>query len=169
MKGSSRYSKSTHKKSIDSTEDPYLPKLAPGGAGECKKCSVVYWGKRWWLAEEFEEKKPKNKPTEKILCPACQKKRDGIAGGYITISGDFVDDHKGDIIGMIRNKEGIAMRKNPLERLIDIKEKTGIIDVTTTTDKFAERIGQMLKKTFSGEVEYKWSADEKLVRVKWNR
>lgn len=170
MKGKDRYSKSTNKKAIDTANDPYMPKLAPGGVGECKKCGVIHFNKRWTLGDDFDREKIKDKKVEEITCPACQKIRDGFAGGYVNISGEFAKDHGDEITAMIKNKEALAMRKNPLERLIKITPKEGgAIEVTTTTDKFAERIGQMLKKAFDGEVEYKWSSDTKLVRVDWKR
>jgi len=50
-----------------------------------------------------------------------------------------------------------------------IKDKEGKIEVTTTTEKLAQRIGQMLHKAFDGEVEYKWSSDVKLARDIWKR
>jgi len=43
------------------------------------------------------------------------------------------------------------------------------MEVTTTTEKFAQRLGAMLKKAYKGDVEYKWSADVKLARVIWSR
>ena len=52
---------------------------------------------------------------------------------------------------------------------MEIKEKAGGIEVTTTTEKLAKRIGQMLHKAFHGDVEYKWSDDVKLARVVWVR
>ena len=50
-----------------------------------------------------------------------------------------------------------------------MKEAKGSIEISTTTDKFAQRIGRMLEKTYSGSVEYKWSDDVKLARVTWTR
>ena len=169
MKGTKKYSKSTRKKAIDTEGDPYLLKVAPDEMAECRKCGVVYFNKRWVLAEEFDTSKAVGKKSKKVLCPACQKIKDGYAGGYVSITGPFQAEHREEIINLIKNQEKVARSHNPLDRIMDIKESGGGIEITTTTEKLAQRIGQILKKSFSGEVEYKWSSDVKLARVSWAR
>lgn len=156
------------KKSINSEKDPYLLKLklTPGGVVVCRRCSAVYSGKRWSLAAKAPAAAGK-KVT--VLCPACQKIKDNFPEGYVTIQGAFAAAHRDDIINMIKNKEKVAMRYNPLDRIIGISEKKGAIEVTTTTEKLAQRIGQMIAKSFGGNSEYKWSDDVKLARVVWTR
>jgi NMD protein affecting ribosome stability and mRNA decay len=168
MKTSGKYSKSTTKKSIDTEKDPYLLKVGPGDRAVCTKCGAVYRNKRWMLGREAEEKTVK---TVKVLCPACQKIKDGYAGGFVTLRGDFLRDHSEEIINMVRNKEKRAMYYNPLDRIISIKKrKGGNVEITTTTDKLAQRIGQMLGKAYNGSVEYKWSTDiNTMTRVVWTR
>jgi len=156
------------KKAIDTEKDPYLLKISPNDCAVCKKCGAVYHDKRWSLAKKAAEKAPGKKAVE-VLCPACQKIKDRFVGGYVTLKGSFVKDHTEEILNLIRNKEKRAMYHNPLNRIIDIKEARGKIEITTTTDKLAQRIGQMIKKSFKGELEYKWSEDVKLARVNWTR
>ena len=154
------------KKSIDSEKDPYLLKARPGDSTACAGCGAVYKSKRWSLPAKA------TKPVgvkSKILCPACQKIKEGFAGGYVTISGDFAKSHKDEILNLIRNKETLSMGNNPLGRVMGIKDKKDSIELTTTTDKLAQRIGRILKKTFCGELVYKWSDDTKLARVFWKR
>ncbi len=169
MKAGKSYSKSTRKKSIDSEKDPYLLKAAPGDMAECKKCSIIYHDKRWYPAGELVRLKTADKKVEKVLCPACQKIKDKFVGGFVNLSGEFLGEHKDEILKLLKNKEARAMRHNPLDRIIEVKERTGGLEVTTTTEKLAQRFGQILKKTFGGEVEYKWSSGVKLARVNWNR
>ena len=169
MKGTKKYSKSTRKKAIDTEGDPYLAKIAPDETAECRKCGVVYFNKRWVLAEEFDRSKEGSKKPKKVLCPACQKIKDGFIGGYVTITGPFQAEHRDEIMNLIKNKEKVARTHNPLDRIMDIKESDGGLEITTTTEKLAQRIGQILKKAFHGEVEYKWSSDVKLARVRWTR
>ncbi len=155
-----------NKKSIDSEKDPYLLKARPGDSTACAGCGAVYKSKRWSLPAKA------TKPVgvkSKILCPACQKIKEGFAGGYVTISGDFARSHKDEILNLIRNKETLSMGNNPLGRVMGIKDKKDSIELTTTTDKLAQRIGRMLKKTFCGELVYKWSDDIKLARIFWKR
>ena len=45
----------------------------------------------------------------------------------------------------------------------------GEIEITTTNEKLAQKIGKALHRAYSGHVEYKWSGDTKLARVTWHR
>lgn len=156
------------KKAIDTAKDPYLQKISPGDMAVCKRCAAVYHNKRWSLDKKLKTRSTGKRKIE-VLCPACQKIKERFAEGFVTIKGGFVKEHKEEIINLIRNKEQRAMHNNPLDRIIEIKEKRGSIEVATTTDKLAQRLGQVIKKAFSGEVEYKWSSDTKLTRVVWTR
>ena len=167
MKGTDRYSKSTNKKAIDTENDPYLSKLGAEGVGMCKECSAVYELKRWRLATE--EDLSKEGSFESVTCPACRKIKDNYVGGYVTLKGQFLKEHKEEFLNLIKNKEERAIRINPLERIIKIKDMGDLVEITTTTEKFAQMLGRVIHKAFSGEVEYKWSDDVKCARVTWER
>jgi len=156
------------RKSINTEKDPYLLKLSPGDMALCRKCGAMYHGKRWSIGAKAPAI-TEGKKRVSVLCPACQKIKDNFPEGYVTIQGAFVKTHKDEILNIIKNKEKIAMRHNPLDRIIGINEKRGVIEVTTTTEKLAQRIGQIIGKAFGGDVEYKWSSDVKLARVVWTR
>lgn len=155
------------KKSIDTAKDPYLNKNEPADGSHCRKCGAVFQDKRWTLSDEARSKATPSGGA--VLCPACQKIREGYAEGYVTLSGDFLADHKEEIINLVRNKEERAMYVNPLSRIIDIRESDGNIEIRTTTAKLAQRIGQILEKAYKGTVDYKWSDDVKIARVAWSR
>lgn len=156
------------KKAINTESDPYLNQLGPDEMAVCKRCSSVYHDKRWYHPKEVPLKLV-DRPKTEVLCAACQKIRDKFAEGYVTIQGDFIKGHRDEILNLIRNKEEKASRMNPLERIIEITDKDGGIEIKTTTEKLAQMIGRLLNKTFNGEVEYKWSSDVKLARVVWVR
>jgi len=154
-------------KSMDSHKDPYLSKASPEEMSACAKCGAVYSNKRW---AHKNDAAPSAAPARAaVLCPACQKIRDKFAQGFVTLQGAFVKEHREDLLNLIKNKETLASHTNPLERIIEIKESGGAIEITTTSDKLAQRIGRVVAKAFSGEVEYKWSDDVKLARVVWTR
>lgn len=156
-------------KSIDNAKDPYLSKVRPSDMAICKKCSAIYHNKRWSLSKRTALKAAEKK-RQAVLCPACQKKRDGFAEGFVTLKGEFVKKNRDELISMIKNRETRAIYYNPLSRIMDISVKrSGTIEVTTTTDKFAQRLGQLIQKAYNGKVEYKWSADTKITRVIWTR
>jgi NMD protein affecting ribosome stability and mRNA decay len=163
------------KKSINSEKDPYMLTAEPPYGSVCKRCGSVYRDKRWSMKagkKAAEAKAPAKAPAKAgaaVLCPACRKIKDKFAEGFVTIKGDFLRGHREEILNMIRNNEEISMHVNPLARIIEIKEKDDEINLTTTTDKLAQKIGRMLKSAFNGSVEYKWSSDVKLARVVWTR
>lgn len=156
------------KKAIDTEKDPYLLKLSPDDMAVCRKCGAVYHDKRWSLSKASAAKAAR-KDGVKVLCPGCHKIKERFAGGYVTMEGDFVAGHTDELLNLVRNKEKRAMHYNPLDRIIEIKRRRGAIEVSTTTEKLAQRLGQMIKKAYNGSIEYKWSSDTKLARVVWRR
>lgn len=153
------------RKSLDPDKrDPYLPDEGPEEAVECRSCGAIHYDKRWSLKKEAPAEILK-KTVDKVLCPACRKIHDKYPEGFVTIKGDLVRERRDEIMKLVRNKEERAMHFNPLDRIIDITEHGDRIEITTTTEKLAQRIGQMLHKSFHGEVEYKWSGDVKMARV----
>ncbi len=156
------------KKAIDTEVDPYMSDVKPSEAAACVKCGAIYHKKRWTLPEDAPQA-VLAKVSASVTCPGCIKVRDKFAEGFVTIQGSFLKAHKDEIIRLLRNKEAISRHTNPLERIIEIKRSGQGIEVTTTTEKLAQRLGAMLHKTFAGECVYKWSDDVKLARVVWTR
>ena len=161
MKEITRHSR----KAIDTENDPYLQQKPPADLSVCGSCEIVYHNKRWYLPEDIDS----SKSLERVTCPACQKIRDNYAGGYVSISGEFQSEHRPEIINLVKNKEKVAMRHNPLDRIIKIDESGEGVEISTTTERLAQRIGRILKKTYEGTVEYRWSSKTKLSRVTWKR
>jgi len=170
MKGTNKYSGSTTKKAIDTENDPYLLKGTPRGRAVCTGCACVYDDKHWALATKEESAlKAESEDFASVLCPACLRIKDGFPGGYVTLKGDYLREHKDEVFGLVRNKEKIARSSNPLERIMAIKVGEEVIEITTTTDKFAQMLGKEIHKAFSAEVDYKWSDDVKVARVTLTR
>ena len=104
-----------------------------------------------------------------VICPACKKIAEGYPEGIVTLRGDYWPQHEEEILNLIRNEERRAMAVNPLERIMDIRHEGDALVVETTNEKLAQRIGHRIDKTHSGHVEYKWSRDNHLLRVYWER
>lgn len=157
------------RKAMDPGGDPYLNKEAPKEMALCRRCGSVYHEKRWYKGDELPERLAGKPNTVLVLCPGCQKIKDKYAEGYLVIEGKFVEEHGNEIMSVIDNKEDRQFYINPLEQIIDIRRRDGRIEVETTTEKLAQRIGQILQKAFQGELTYKWSADTKIARLIWTR
>ncbi len=168
MKTKKLYS-STHRKSMDTSLDPYILMKRNNHMAVCTKCHIVYFKKRWYVDEDLYQQKIMLKKIERVICPACRKIKDNYPGGIVRLRGSFLRDHKEEIINLIRNEEERARGFNPLERIIKISEMNKEMEVTTTNEKLAQRIGKSLHKACQGKVDYKWSNDTKLLRVDWER
>lgn len=156
----------------------------PSGTHEdgavCAHCGAVYHNHHWALPTGGSAKSRqgvgKNGAARKaspnghrVLCPACRKAEEKDPGGIVTLSGEYWPRHRDEILNLIRNEEKKAMSLNPVERILLIEEQNGHLVVQTTNEKLAQRLGRAIQKACHGEVEYKWSADTKLVRVAWRR
>ncbi|MBI5408820.1 MAG: ATPase [Nitrospirae bacterium] len=160
---------STQRKSMDTCGDPYLLQDVPYETAVCKRCRAIYQNKRWCMDEELYQKMSEWKGLNKILCPACQKIKDKFPGGIVTLKGAFLKEHKGEILNLIKNEEQRAIAFNPLERIMGINDIDDGMELTTTNEKLAQRIGKSVYKAYQGKVGYKWSQDTKLLRVEWKR
>jgi len=52
---------------------------------------------------------------------------------------------------------------------MEIHEGEDGMELLTTDEKLAQRIGREIRKACGGSVEYRWSEDTKLLRVHWVR
>jgi NMD protein affecting ribosome stability and mRNA decay len=156
------------RKNVDRTNDPYLSKKGPVDAGVCPECHAISRKKRWYL-DEAEYVLLARTGVVLRRCPACRKIADGFPSGVLTLRGRFLVTHHDDLLAIVRNEERRARETNPLERIMGIREENGIVEILTTDEKLAQRIGREIRKAYQGTVSYKWSQDANLVRVNWSR
>ncbi|MHB1000203.1 MAG: BCAM0308 family protein [Armatimonadota bacterium] len=157
------------RRKVESYNDPYIPVLKPQEVAVCRECHSVYAGQRWELESQAAHDLANAKCIVDTICPACQKIRDRQPGGIVTLSGSFLQQHEDEIVSMVQNENQNAMMINPLERIMDIDRSDGSMIIQTTNEKLAQKLGRAMHKSYSGEVEYKWSKGTKLVRVNWHR
>ena len=165
------YKPAKFKKNIGAYYDPYLAKGGPHEMAICKKCHAIYHKKRWFFDEAVYKETIDKKTSQKVLCPACQKIKDKFPGGIVTLKGDFIKDKgkRDEILNLAKNEDSLAKGINPLERIIEIRKTASEINITTTNEKLAQRIGRAIYKAFKGKVRYNWSHDVKLLRVEWEK
>ena len=165
---SKNYKPSYKKKTI--TTDPYLPKGASKNISVCEECHAVYSNKRWSLSPERYDRAMLDPAATKLTCPACRKMHDDMPGGVVTLKGEYVLPHKQELLRLVKNEEKKAQVSNPLERIMSVKENGGkSLVITTTNERFAQRLGKAIKQAFHGKVAYHFSHENKLARVDWER
>ncbi|GAB63453.1 conserved hypothetical protein [Candidatus Jettenia caeni] len=170
MKKASRFNKHTRGQ-LSNENDPYLPPKGKGlpSVSLCKDCTAVYQNKKWFLDPKLYEKKKAMKTVNWVTCPACKKIKENVPGGIVKLKGDFLKEHKQEIMNLIRHEDERSKTYNPLKRIMKIQEKNNEIEIHTTTGTLAQRIGSILFKAYDGEVEYKKHENMKFIRVEWRR
>ena len=155
------------RKNLQESRDPYRPWGGQKALSFCRECGAVYGNKSWSLNPSFIP--PKDRPVRGVICPACRKIRDGFPSGVITLEGGFLKAHKVEILNCVRNEEKRAGKFNPQERIIRIDDRGERVEIQTTSERFAQRIGREIARAFKGRTTYQWGSEDKFVRVAWHR
>jgi hypothetical protein len=153
-----------YKKKVDVHRDGYLPRLAPKENIQCGGCGAFYHRRRWTLTAPMGI--AIRRAYHPVFCPACEKIKQHAACGELHLSG-VGKAERGEVLRVLRNEEERAREKNPLGRIMRIEADGEHWKVETTTEKLAQRLGRSLHKARGGRVSYKWSHNNKFVRVIW--
>ncbi len=156
------------RKNLDRTRDPYIPRKGLLDVGVCPVCHAISRKKRWYL-DGAEYISLSQSCALLRRCPACRKIADGFPSGVVTLHGGFLQTHRDEILAIVRNEERRARETNPLERIMEIRDGGKSVEILTTDEKLAQRIGREIRKAYKGHVSYKWSEDANLLRVNWAR
>ena len=128
----------------------------------CRKCGATYHGGRWtWRHAPAS--------AHKIVCPACLRIEDDFPGGYLALKGDFVSEHREEILAVVNAREAQEKAEHPLQRIMAIREQEDGLTVTTTDPHLARGIAQALGSAFNGTVRLNYSRGENLLRATWRR
>ncbi|HEY7219082.1 MAG TPA: BCAM0308 family protein [Candidatus Binatia bacterium] len=154
----------TYKKRVDIDHDTFLPTRSPKEVIQCVGCGSFYYRRRWTLTPPAEFIGQVH--AHPVYCPACMKIKERSASGELHLIGLGLPE-RGEVLRILRNEERRAREKNPLERIMQVQAPNGNLKVQTTTEKLAQRLGRAVKKARGGKVAYKWSHNNKFVRVIW--
>ena len=143
-------------------DDPYRRSAKPPEPTTCPTCHATFVDGRWsW------EEAPDDAYEQK--CPACQRIHDHFPAGYVTIKGEFIKEHRDEVLNLIANHEQKEKADRPLQRIMAIDEKRDGIEVTTTDSHLARGIAEAIHDAYKGELKVRYSRDENLVRAVWKR
>jgi NMD protein affecting ribosome stability and mRNA decay len=143
-------------------DDTYKTKGKLSEPTVCPQCGAVYHKGRWqWL--------PRPDQGHEQLCPACHRVHDERPAGYVTLAGEFLAQHRDEILHRVRNLGEKAKAEHALERIIAIVDHDGGVMVTTTDIHLARGIGDALEHAYQGELEFHYNESENLLRVHWKR
>ncbi|MBI4640346.1 MAG: ATPase [Candidatus Tectomicrobia bacterium] len=142
--------------------DPYKSKSKLPEPTVCPECGAVFHKGRWQWAD-----KPAHAHEER--CPACLRVHDKYPAGFLTLEGQFLQEHREEILNLARNKEAQARAEHPLQRIMKIEEQEDRILVTTTDTHLARGIGEALHHAYQGELDFHYSEEGSILRVSWRR
>jgi len=144
--------------------DPYKAAKKPVEPTLCTQCGVVFSKGRWqWMEETPDD-------ASKQLCPACHRIHDNIPAGILTLSGDFFDQHRDEIMHLVHNKVEQQKAQHPMKRLMNIEDQDAGGVIITFTDMHLPRgVGEAIESAYNGELDIQYTKEADVVRVNWKR
>jgi hypothetical protein len=142
--------------------DPYRARGKWTEPTVCPECDAVFHKGRWQWGEAPSD-------AARHLCPACQRTRDRVPAGQLTLSGAFFAAHRDEIMHLVRNAEAKARAEHPLERIMGISEQTDHTVVTFTDAHLVHGVGEALHHAYHGELDSHYTDEGDLLRVAWSR
>lgn len=150
-------------RSANDEDDPYTMRAKPAGNVVCPSCKATFTDGRW----SWQKAAP---DASEQTCPACQRTHDKFPAGYITIKGEFFNQHKEEIIALLRSRAEREKEQRPLQRIMDMEQKRdGSYEVTTTDSHIARTLAEALHSAYKGDLKLRYSRDENLLRAAWKR
>jgi NMD protein affecting ribosome stability and mRNA decay len=128
----------------------------------CTACGAIYRDGRWIFGSPPADAHP-------TRCPACRRIEDDYPAGVVRISGEFAAAHGEEIRHLARNVEEREKREHALKRIMAIEQEGGALQIKTTDAKLARGIGEALEHAYRGELRYRMSEAENVLRVEWTR
>ena len=142
--------------------DPYKTRMKLSDPSACSECGVMYRNGRWQWGNPPVDAKP-------VLCPACQRSRDGLPAGILSLEGAFHLAHREEVLGLLRNVEEREIKNHALKRIMRVEEQGEILTVTTAHPGLARSFGDALRHAYQGELDYQYPDEGGVLRVRWSR
>jgi NMD protein affecting ribosome stability and mRNA decay len=101
--------------------DTYKQQGKPKEPTVCSGCGALFHRGRWtWGFAPIGAKSS--------TCPACHRARDKYPKGLVTITGNFKEEQREQVQGVIRNAEAREMKEHPLSRIMGIERRPEACD-----------------------------------------
>jgi hypothetical protein len=86
--------------------------------------------------------------AHEALCPTCQRVRDQYPAGFLSLHGEFLDQHQREIVNLARREEKAKTTEHLLHRIMQIEEQADGFLITTTDIHLSRRIGEALHRAY---------------------
>lgn len=142
--------------------DPYQRRQKLPDPTACPDCGAMYRAGRWMRGAP-----PAG--SNEAVCPACQRIRDDYPAGILSLSGEFLEGHREEILALAKHVAERDGQDHPLKRIMAVREEDDTTLVTTTDGDLARSIGHAIAHAYQGDLQDDPSSQEDLVRVSWKR
>jgi hypothetical protein len=93
----------------------------------------------------------------------------GASPGYVSMTGPFFRKNRAQILALVRHCAQSEGAEHPLERIMEIDDIRGGAMLTTTSIHLARRVAEALRRSYKGELGYRYNRAENLLRANWRR
>lgn len=128
----------------------------------CERCGAVFQGRTWRRASPDRPKGAAIAGIDWRTCPACDQVDHEEYLGRVILRGPFARGQEAAIRRRVRNVAARAEFTQPQRRIVSIEAGTNRLEILTTSQKLAHRLGHELEKAFGGRARYSWSDDGSL-------
>ena len=129
----------------------------------CTDCGAVYHKGRWSWGD-----RPAG--ASEARCPACTRLHDHDPAGFVKLRGDFLREHRAEILNLAHNIETREKAEHPLKRIMAVEhEDDGGLLITTTDTHLAKSIGDGIHHAYEGHLDYKFAEELNNLHVLWER
>jgi hypothetical protein len=143
--------------------DPYRSGEKLRDATGCAQCGARYRNGRWtWPHDATGE-------FRQVLCPACRRSNDHYPAGELMLSGDFLPDHRDQILATIRRIAEQEQQAHPLHRIMSIDDEGDALTIATTDLHLPHRLAHALKDAFGGSISTHYDLEGYFTRALWER
>lgn len=143
-------------------EDPYVKRGKWQEPTVCPDCNAVYHDGHWQWADIPEG-------AHQHRCPACSRIHDKVPAGILSLEGEFLSEHKDEILSLIHNEESKEKAQRPLERIMSIEEETDGVVIQYTGIHLTKSTGAAIHKAYQGDLNTDFNDRDAQIRVAWKR
>lgn len=127
-----------------------------GGIVMCPQCHNLHHKKKWLHPDSLDLKK---QILKKKICPACTMARDKTFEGEVLIK-NVPPRHSKDLLNLVNSFGERAQKRDPQDRIIEIKKNKEAYRITTTENQTAVRLSKKIRDAFrSVDLEIKHSKE----------
>lgn len=113
----------------------------------CPKGDAVYYHKSWHHAFENYKHAKKTKEARFALCPFHQMEHNRVWEGEVRIS-NLKKEKIAEVLSLAKNFSHRAYLKDPMHRIINIRQDKNSFSIFTSENQLAERLAKKIHETF---------------------